>query len=65
MIIILFSLFQISLSVLKSYIQSCTYYMSFLITLFYMLSSGAAVGQNVWLAHWSNGQNNINNTSNL
>ncbi|XP_003391152.3 PREDICTED: multidrug resistance-associated protein 1-like [Amphimedon queenslandica] len=52
---------NIRLSVLNSYIKSCTYYISLLITFFYMLSSGAAVSQNVWLAHWSNTQDNNNN----
>uniref|UniRef100_A0A1X7VVN1 ABC-type glutathione-S-conjugate transporter n=1 Tax=Amphimedon queenslandica TaxID=400682 RepID=A0A1X7VVN1_AMPQE len=54
----------VKFSVFIDYAKACTYYMSFIIVLFTVLSNGASVGQNLWLAHWSNGEEN-SNSSNL
>ena len=37
-----------------SYIRACTFSMTGLVVLFYVLTNAASVGSNFWLAHWSN-----------
>ena len=37
-----------------AYIKACTFSMTGLVALFYVLTNGASVGSNFWLAHWSN-----------
>lgn len=42
------------MSVVISYIKACTFSMTGLVILFYVLTNAASVGSNFWLAHWSN-----------
>ena len=51
---------QVQLSVFVTYAKACTYYMTLLVLLFSILTNGAAVGQNFWLAHWSNEESGQN-----
>ena len=46
-----------------SYIKSCSYFLASLVGFLYLIVSGGSVGQNLWLAHWSNqeGRDTANN----
>lgn len=57
---------NVKLSVLTAYVKACTYSLTLLVVLFFILNNGASVGSNFWLAHYSNqqGQNNTNATAN-
>lgn len=58
-------LIQVKLTVFWSYIKACTIFLTLLMILFYVLSTGASVGTNFWLAHWSNEEANPNNSARL
>lgn len=45
---------QVKLTVFVTYIKACTYYISFLVLLFVILSNAASLGSNFWLADYSN-----------
>lgn len=47
---------QVKLSVVIAYCRACTYYMTLLTVLFYVLSQGASVAANIWLSKWSNAE---------
>ena len=64
-IITIIILFQVQMSVFFSYAKACTYYMTVLVILFNILTNGAAVGQNFWLAHWSNQESDNTTKPNL
>ena len=42
------------MSVLFAYVRACTYPLSLLTILFYLLTNGASLASNFWLADWSN-----------
>ncbi|XP_019855858.1 PREDICTED: multidrug resistance-associated protein 1-like isoform X2 [Amphimedon queenslandica] len=51
-------------AVFLSYAKSCSYFLAFLVGFLYLIVSGGSVGQNLWLAHWSNqeGRDTANNS---
>ncbi len=53
------------MSVLFAYAKACTYTMTLLVIVFNILTNGAAVGQNFWLAHWSNQESDNTTNSSL
>lgn len=50
------------MSVVFSYVKSCTYPLSFLTVLLYLFSNGASLANNFWLADWSNSNIESNTT---
>ena len=50
---------NVKLSVIIAYCRACTWYMSLLTLLLYVLTNGASVASNFWLADWSNAEGNI------
>ncbi len=59
---------QVKLTVFITYIKACTYYISFLVLLFVLMSNAASLGSNFWLADYSNqndeaGQNDTNSSN--
>ncbi|CAI8057972.1 Multidrug resistance-associated protein 1, partial [Geodia barretti] len=45
---------SVHMSVLFAYVRACTYPLSLLTILFYLLTNGASLASNFWLADWSN-----------
>lgn len=45
---------QVHISVLFSYIRACTYPLSLLTMILYLMANGASLASNFWLADWSN-----------
>ena len=56
---------QVKFSVFVAYAKACTYFGTLMVALSYVLTSACSVGQNVWLAHWSNQESEGNTSSNL
>ena len=49
---------NVKIAVILAYCRACTYLMTFLTLLFYVLTNGASVASNFWLAEWSNAEGN-------
>ena len=58
---------NVRLSVILAYCRACTWYMTLITLLFYVLTDGASVASNFWLADWSNAEGNMraNETKNV
>ncbi|XP_019854605.1 PREDICTED: canalicular multispecific organic anion transporter 2-like [Amphimedon queenslandica] len=54
---------NVKFSVFFDYAKACSLWISFITLFFNMLTDGAAVGQNLWLAHWSNGEEHTNKSN--
>ena len=54
---------QVKLSVVIAYMKACTFSVTGLVTLFYVLTNGSSVGSNFWLAHWSNQESSAGSSS--
>ena len=50
---------NVRLSVILAYCRACTWYMTLITMLFYVLTNGASVASNFWLADWSNAEGNM------
>ena len=46
-----------------AYMKACTFSMTGLVILFYILTNASSVGSNFWLAHWSNQESAAGSTS--
>ena len=53
----------VKLSVIFSYIKACTWIMSGLTILFYVITNVVSVAFNFWLAEWSNAEGRFNATN--
>ena len=51
-------------SVIMAYFKACTYSMTFLLILFYILTNAASIGSSFWLATYSDSQT-PNSTKNM
>ena len=54
---------QVKMSVVLTYIRACTFSMTGLVILFYVLTNASSVGSNYWLAIWSNEESSSSNSS--
>ena len=50
---------NIKLSVILAYCRACTWPMTVITVLFFVLAHGASIASNFWLAKWSNAQANV------
>lgn len=53
------------MSIFFDYAKACTYVVTALVIIFNVLTNGASVGSNFWLAYWSEQEGNPNRTPNL
>ena len=54
---------RVKFSVLLAYLKACTWVMSGLTILLYILTTSASVGSNFWLAEWSNAEGALENAT--
>ena len=54
---------RVQFSVLLAYLKACTWIMSGITVLLYILTNSASVGANFWLAEWSNAEGALENAT--
>ena len=56
---------RVTLSVISAYCRACTWYMTFLVLFFTVMSHAVSVATNLWLAEWSSAESSDNANTTL